>query len=72
MKTRISGNSGIYVSPIAIDTGEVSEKSTKQTIEALPYAMGATAAIGTKSDPDFLFRTFKGSDIVYVMETLGA
>ncbi|KQM41945.1 NAD(P)H-binding protein [Chryseobacterium sp. Leaf201] len=31
-------------------------------------AMGAEAAIGTMQDPDFLTETFKGADIVYLME----
>jgi uncharacterized protein YbjT (DUF2867 family) len=35
-------------------------------------AMGAKAAIGTMEDADFLTAAFKGADIVYVMETLGA
>jgi uncharacterized protein YbjT (DUF2867 family) len=35
-------------------------------------AMGASAAIGTMEDADFLSATFKGADIVYVMETHGA
>jgi uncharacterized protein YbjT (DUF2867 family) len=34
-------------------------------------AMGAKAAIGTMEDPDFLAATFKGADVVYVMEALG-
>ncbi|MEZ2443466.1 NAD(P)H-binding protein [Chitinophaga sp. RCC_12] len=35
-------------------------------------ALGAKAAIGTIKDADFLSVTFKGADIVYVMETLDA
>ncbi len=31
-------------------------------------AMGAEAAIGTMQDPGFLTETFKGADIVYLME----
>jgi len=34
--------------------------------------LGAIAAIGTMEDADFLSATFKGADIVYVMETHGA
>jgi len=34
-------------------------------------ALGAKAAIGTMKDADFLSATFKGADLVYVMETLG-
>ncbi|MGF6929588.1 uncharacterized protein YbjT (DUF2867 family) [Chitinophaga sp. W2I13] len=35
-------------------------------------ALGAKAAIGSIKDADFLSVTFKGADIVYVMETLDA
>lgn len=44
-----------------------SNAERQQAIEA----MGATAAIGTMKDVEFLTATFKGADIVYVMETLG-
>ncbi|MCW3466128.1 NAD(P)H-binding protein [Chitinophaga nivalis] len=43
-----------------------SKAERQQDIEAL----GAKAAIGTIGDVDFLSATFKGADIVYVMETL--
>lgn len=47
----------------------ISSKAERQKeIEAL----GAKAAIGTMEDLDFLTKTFKGADIVYLMETLGA
>lgn len=43
----------------------ISSKAERQTaIEAL----GAKAAIGTMQDTDFLSETFKGADIVYLME----
>jgi uncharacterized protein YbjT (DUF2867 family) len=46
----------------------ISSKVKRQTeIEAI----GAKAAIGTMEDLDFLSATFKGADVVYVMETLG-
>ena len=35
-------------------------------------ALGAKAAIGTMQDAGFLTKTFKGADVVYVMEALGA
>ncbi|GAB3688283.1 NmrA family NAD(P)-binding protein [Spirosoma flavus] len=35
-------------------------------------AIGATAAIGTMQDTDFLTQTFTGADIVYLMETMEA
>src|SRR5437870_4689886 len=34
--------------------------------------LGATVAIGSMFDPHFLATTFKGADIVYLMETLDA
>lgn len=44
----------------------ISSKTERQTdIEAF----GAKAAIGTMQDADFLSATFKGADIVYLMET---
>jgi len=47
----------------------ISSKNERQKdIEAL----GAKAAIGTMEDVDFLSATFKGAEIVYLMETLGA
>ncbi len=47
----------------------ISSKAERQIeIEAL----GAKAAIGTMQDVDFLTKTFKGADIVYLMETLVA
>lgn len=45
-----------------------SNAERKSAIEAL----GATAAIGSMFDADFLTSTFKGADIVYLMETMEA
>ena len=45
-----------------------SHAGRKEEIEAL----GAKAAIGTMLDADFLTATFRGADIVYLMETLEA
>lgn len=45
-----------------------SNNERKKEIEAL----GATAAIGSMFDVDFLTATFKGADIVYLMETMEA
>lgn len=45
-----------------------SSPERKKAIEDL----GAKPSIGTMEDADFLTKTFKGADIVYVMETLGA
>jgi uncharacterized protein YbjT (DUF2867 family) len=47
----------------------ISSKAERQNeIEAA----GATAAIGSMEDADFLTATFTGADIVYVMEAVGA
>jgi uncharacterized protein YbjT (DUF2867 family) len=47
----------------------ISSKAERQKdIEAI----GAKAAIGSMEDVDFLSATFKGADVVYVMEALGA
>ncbi len=35
-------------------------------------SLGATAAIGTMEDANFLTKTFTGADIVYLMEAIGA
>lgn len=43
-----------------------SKAERKKAIEAL----GAKAAIGTMEDVDFLIATFKGADVVYLMEAL--
>lgn len=43
-----------------------SKAERKKAIEAL----GAKAAIGTMEDADFLIATFKGADVVYLMEAM--
>jgi uncharacterized protein YbjT (DUF2867 family) len=45
-----------------------SKAERRKDIEAL----GAKASIGTMEDPNFLTETFKGAEVVYLMETLGA
>jgi len=45
-----------------------SKAERKKDIESI----GANSAIGTMEDADFLSAVFKGADVVYVMETLGA
>lgn len=75
MKIVVTGSLGHISRPLAtalIQKGHsvtvVSSTAERQsTIESL----GAKAAIGTMDDADFLSATFKGADIVYVMETLG-
>ncbi|AZA84413.1 NAD-dependent dehydratase [Chryseobacterium lactis] len=45
--------------------------SNEERISAIEM-LGAKAAIGSMFDPDFLAKTFKGADIVYLMETIEA
>jgi len=76
MKIIVTGSLGHISKPLTeelIQKGHtvtvVSSKAERQKdIEAI----GAKAAIGTMEDAGFLTETFKGSDIVYIMETLGA
>ena len=76
MKIILTGSLGHISKPlteILVQKGHsvtvISSKAERQKeIEAL----GAKAAIGTMEDVDFLKKTFKGADIVYLMETLGA
>ena len=76
MKITITGSLGNISKPLAkelVQKGHlvtiISSKAERQKdIEVI----GAKAAIGTMEDTDFLSTTFKGADIVYVMETLGA
>lgn len=75
MKIVVTGSLGNISRPLTIelvqkghDVTVVSSKAAKQEeIESL----GATAAVGTMLDPDFLSASFKGADVVYVMEALG-
>jgi uncharacterized protein YbjT (DUF2867 family) len=71
MKIIVTGSLGHIGKPLTEELAKkghrvtvVSSKPEKQKdIEAL----GATAAIGTVEDPDFLTTTFTGADIVYTM-----
>src|SRR4051812_30924063 len=73
MKIVITGSLGNIGKPLTqelVQKGHsvtvISSKAERQTgIEA----MGAIAAIGTMQDADFLSATFKGADIVYLMES---
>ena len=75
MNIVVTGSLGNISKPLAkilIEKGHsvtvISSKTERQEeIEAL----GAKAAIGTMEDADFLTTTFKGADLVYLMETLG-
>ena len=76
MKIIITGSLGNISKPL---TKELVQKghlvtviSSKAERQKEIEAIGAKAAIGTMEDADFLSATFKGADVVYVMETLGA
>jgi len=72
MKIIVTGSLGPISRPLAIQLAEqghkvtvISSKAEKQKdIEAL----GATPAIGSIDDVDFLSETFRGADVAYVME----
>ena len=76
MKIVVTGSLGNISKPLAKDLVQkghevivISSKAERQTeIEAI----GAKAAIGSMQDAGFLADAFKGADIVYVMETMGA
>jgi uncharacterized protein YbjT (DUF2867 family) len=76
MQITITGSLGNISKPLTIELVQkghavtvISSKTERQKdIEAI----GAKAAIGTMEDVGFLSATFKGADVVYVMETLGA
>jgi len=75
MKITLTGSLGNISKPLAIELVQkghtltvISSKAERQKdIEDI----GAKAAIGSMQDAGFLAETFKGADIVYVMETLG-
>ena len=75
MKIIVTGSLGNISKPL---TKELVQKGHQVTVissnpERLKEieALGASAAIGTMEDADFLTDTFKGADAVYVMETMG-
>ncbi len=76
MKITITGSLGHIGKPLT--TGLVQKGHAVTVISSNPErqkdieALGAKAAIGTMENADFLSATFKGADVVYVMETLGA
>ncbi|PJZ24414.1 NAD-dependent dehydratase [Leptospira hartskeerlii] len=75
MKIIVTGSLGHISKPLTenlIEKGHSvtvisSNSERKNEIEAL----GAISAIGNMQDADFLFHTFQGADIVYVMEAIG-
>jgi uncharacterized protein YbjT (DUF2867 family) len=76
MKIIVTGSLGNISKPLAQelvqkghDVTVISSKTERQKdIETI----GAKAAIGSIENVDFLSETFKGADIVYLMESLGA
>ncbi len=77
MKIVVTGSLGNVSKPLTkelvqkgLSVTVISSKDKRQkAIEAIE-AIGAKAAIGTMEDADFLAATFKGADVVYVMEVL--
>ena len=76
MKIVVTGSLGNISKPLTqelVSKGhEVTVISSKAERSADIEALGAKAATGTMLDAAFLTETFKGADIVYVMETMGA
>jgi uncharacterized protein YbjT (DUF2867 family) len=74
MKIVLTGSLGNISKPLAIallkNAHEVTIISSKADRQNEIEAIGATAAIGTMYDVDFLTKTFEGADVVYCMETL--
>jgi len=75
MKIIVTGSLGHISKPLTTELvqkgHEVTVISSKPERQKDIKALGATAAIGTMEDADFLSATFAGADIVYVMEALG-
>jgi uncharacterized protein YbjT (DUF2867 family) len=76
MKITVTGSLGHISKPLTealVQKGHaVTVISSKPERQKDIEAIGAKAAIGTMEDADFLSEAFKGADVVYVMETLGA
>jgi uncharacterized protein YbjT (DUF2867 family) len=76
MKIILTGSLGNIGRPLAlalIENGhDVTVISSNIARQKEIEAIGAKAAIGTMEDVNFLTTTFKGADVVYVMEALGA
>jgi len=75
MKITLTGSLGNISKPLAIELVQkghiVTVISSKAERQREIEAIGAKAAIGSMQDAGFLAETFKGADIVYLMETLG-
>jgi uncharacterized protein YbjT (DUF2867 family) len=76
MKIIVTGSLGHISKPLTqtlVQKGHaVTVISSKPERQAAIEAIGAKAAIGTMEDADFLSATFKGADVVYLMEALGS
>jgi uncharacterized protein YbjT (DUF2867 family) len=76
MKITITGSLGNISKPLAIALikkgHEVTVISSRAERQKDIETQGAKAAIGTMEDTDFLTTSFKGTEVVYVMETLGS
>jgi uncharacterized protein YbjT (DUF2867 family) len=75
MKIAVTGSLGHISKPLTemlVQKGHTVTviSSTDERKKAIA-ALEATAAIGSMTDADFLTETFRGQDIVYVMESLG-
>jgi uncharacterized protein YbjT (DUF2867 family) len=76
MKVVLTGSLGHISKPLAIQlikqghtvTVISSKIGRKEEVESI----GATPAIGTMHDVEFLSKTFTGADVVYLMEAVGA
>lgn len=75
MKIIVTGSLGNISKPLTeqlLKNGhQVTVISSKAERKSAIEALGATAAIGTMEDVDFLSKTFQGADAVYIMATLG-
>jgi len=76
MKIIVTGSLGHIGKPLTqelVQKGHaVTVVSTNPERQQAIEELGATAAIGTMEDADFLAATFEGADAVYVMESLGS
>jgi uncharacterized protein YbjT (DUF2867 family) len=74
MKIVVTGSLGNISKPLAttlVQQGhEVIVISSQAERQSAIESIGATAAIGSMEDTNFLTKTFEGADVVYVMETL--
>ncbi len=72
MKIVLTGSLGNVTRPLSVElvgkAHAVTVISSKTERQAAIEALGATAAIGSVLDVNFLTETFKGADVVYLME----